>query len=67
MNPCAHARVVGPLLCSMPDADEGLLEFVSYLLTVDPRKRPTAAQALQHPWLQVRPEAGGFIAPYALE
>ncbi|GIL55001.1 hypothetical protein Vafri_10672 [Volvox africanus] len=36
----------------MPDADEGLLEFVSYLLTVDPRKRPTAAEALKHPWLQ---------------
>ncbi|GFR50340.1 hypothetical protein Agub_g12549 [Astrephomene gubernaculifera] len=35
----------------MPDADEGLLEFVSYLLTVDPRKRPTAAEALKHPWL----------------
>lgn len=37
----------------MPDADEGLMEFVSYLLTVDPRKRPTAAEALKHPWLQM--------------
>ncbi|PNH07068.1 hypothetical protein TSOC_006511 [Tetrabaena socialis] len=36
----------------MPDADEGLLEFVAHLLTVDPRKRPTAADALKHPWLQ---------------
>ncbi|KAG2490825.1 hypothetical protein HYH03_010746 [Edaphochlamys debaryana] len=36
----------------MPDADEGLLEFVAHLLTVDPRKRPTAAEALKHPWLQ---------------
>ncbi len=37
----------------MPDADEGLMEFVSHLLTVDPRKRPTAAEALKHPWLQM--------------
>ncbi len=37
----------------MPTADAGLLEFVSYLLTVDPRKRPTAAEALKHPWLQM--------------
>lgn len=36
----------------MPDADEGLQEFVAHLLTIDPRKRPTAAEALQHPWLQ---------------
>lgn len=36
----------------LPDADEGLLSFVSCLLHIDPNKRPTAAEALQHPWLQ---------------
>lgn len=36
----------------IPDADPGLLDFIRCLLTVDPRKRPTPAQALNHPWLQ---------------
>ncbi|KAJ9512538.1 hypothetical protein QJQ45_018951 [Haematococcus lacustris] len=35
-----------------PDADEGLLSFMAYLLHIDPNKRPTASEALQHPWLQ---------------
>ncbi len=35
----------------VPDADPGLLHFISYLLHVDPHKRPTALQALQHPWI----------------
>jgi len=36
----------------VPDADKGLVDFISYLLLVDPRKRPTAAEALQHPFMQ---------------
>ncbi|KAK2807229.1 hypothetical protein FQN50_005516 [Emmonsiellopsis sp. PD_5] len=28
------------------------VEFIRYLLTLDHEKRPTAEQALQHPWLQ---------------
>jgi serine/threonine protein kinase len=36
----------------VPDADAGLLSFISYLLCVDPRKRPSAAEAMHHPWLQ---------------
>lgn len=36
----------------VPDADEGLLSFIAYLLHIDPHKRPTAAEALHHPWLQ---------------
>ncbi|KAL4424107.1 hypothetical protein ABPG75_001408 [Micractinium tetrahymenae] len=35
----------------VPQADEGMLAFLKYLLQVDPSKRPTAAEALQHPWL----------------
>lgn len=27
-------------------------DFISYLLTYEPEKRPDAAQALQHPWIQ---------------
>jgi len=32
--------------------DAGFLDFVSALLSLDPEARPTAAQALQHPWLR---------------
>ncbi len=34
-------------------ADQGFVDFVAYLLSVDPSNRPTAEAALQHPWLQV--------------
>jgi serine/threonine protein kinase len=27
------------------------IDFVSYLLNVNPKRRPTARQALKHPWL----------------
>jgi len=35
----------------VPAADEGFLDFLSYLLTPDPSARPGATEALQHPWL----------------
>ncbi len=35
-------------------ADRGMLHFIRHLLVPDPAKRPTAAQALKHPWLQYR-------------
>lgn len=35
----------------VPSADEGFLDFLSYLLTPDPTARPGATEALQHPWL----------------
>jgi serine/threonine protein kinase len=35
----------------VPAADEGFLDFLSYLLTPDPSARPSASEALQHPWL----------------
>ncbi|KAG8068372.1 hypothetical protein GUJ93_ZPchr0005g14461 [Zizania palustris] len=31
--------------------DKKFVNFVSYLLQINPRKRPTAREALQHPWL----------------
>ncbi|XP_062225124.1 uncharacterized protein LOC133923855 isoform X2 [Phragmites australis] len=31
--------------------DSEFLDFLSYLLQINPRKRPTAGEALQHPWL----------------
>jgi serine/threonine protein kinase len=31
--------------------DQGMIEFISCLLQIDPNKRPTAEEALQHPWL----------------
>lgn len=31
--------------------DSEFIDFLSYLLQINPRKRPTADEALQHPWL----------------
>ena len=42
----------GPLRCRLRGADAGFCVFVEALLALDPDARPTAAQALQHPWLQ---------------
>jgi serine/threonine protein kinase len=36
----------------VPEADPGMLDFLQELLQVDPALRPTAAEALCHPWLQ---------------
>ena len=38
----------------VPQADAGMLDFLGCLLQVDPSRRPTAAEALQHPWLHQR-------------
>jgi serine/threonine protein kinase len=35
----------------VPAADDGFLDFLSYLLTPDPSARPSATEALLHPWL----------------
>jgi serine/threonine protein kinase len=40
------------LVRRVPQADEGMLSFLKCLLQPDPTKRPTAAEALQHPWLR---------------
>ena len=31
--------------------DDNFIDFVRWLLEVDPTKRPTAKEALTHPWL----------------
>ena len=36
---------------SDPKVDSGLLDFIDFLLVVDHTKRPTAAEALKHPYL----------------
>lgn len=35
----------------LPMGDQGFVDFVGYLLQVNPANRPTAADALKHPWL----------------
>ncbi|CAI9296230.1 unnamed protein product [Lactuca saligna] len=35
----------------LPMGDQGFIDFVSHLLEINPKKRPSAAQALKHPWL----------------
>lgn len=32
--------------------EQNCLEVIRWLLTLDPKMRPTAKQALEHPWLQ---------------
>lgn len=35
----------------LPMADQGFVDFVAHLLEINPKKRPNATEALQHPWL----------------
>ncbi|XP_061356030.1 uncharacterized protein LOC133300490 [Gastrolobium bilobum] len=35
----------------LPMGDQGFIDFVAYLLEVNPKKRPSASEALRHPWL----------------
>ena len=35
----------------LPMGDQGFIYFVAHLLEVNPMKRPSASQALKHPWL----------------
>ncbi|KAE8681527.1 hypothetical protein F3Y22_tig00111330pilonHSYRG01276 [Hibiscus syriacus] len=35
----------------LPMGDRGFVDFVAHLLEVNPKKRPSAAEALKHPWL----------------
>ncbi|KAK9278778.1 hypothetical protein L1049_028356 [Liquidambar formosana] len=35
----------------LPMGDQGFIEFVGHLLEINPKKRPSASEALKHPWL----------------
>ncbi|EOA33196.1 hypothetical protein CARUB_v10019686mg [Capsella rubella] len=35
----------------LPMGDQGFTDFVAHLLEINPKKRPSAADALKHPWL----------------
>ncbi|KAK1314614.1 Serine/threonine-protein kinase AFC2 [Acorus calamus] len=35
----------------LPMGDQGFIDFVGHILEVNPTKRPTASEALKHPWL----------------
>ncbi|KAH7434993.1 hypothetical protein KP509_06G044100 [Ceratopteris richardii] len=35
----------------LPAGDQGFVDFVGYLLQVNPENRPSASEALKHPWL----------------
>ncbi|XP_074280644.1 uncharacterized protein LOC141605667 [Silene latifolia] len=35
----------------LPMGDQGFIDFVGHLLEINPKKRPTASEALKHPWL----------------
>ncbi|KAG6530371.1 hypothetical protein ZIOFF_012599 [Zingiber officinale] len=35
----------------LPMGDQGFIDFIAYLLEVNPKKRPNALDALNHPWL----------------
>jgi len=48
---------------SQPDA--GFVDFVAWLLTQDPEARPTAQEALTHPWLNDIPEDASEAAALA--
>nr|CAD1832819.1 unnamed protein product [Ananas comosus var. bracteatus] len=50
-----QARILDPKKTSLrhrlPMADQGFIEFVTFLLEINPKKRPSASEALKHPWL----------------
>ncbi|URD82557.1 Protein tyrosine kinase [Musa troglodytarum] len=35
----------------LPMGDQGFIDFVAYILETNPKKRPSASEALKHPWL----------------
>ncbi|KAL3529445.1 hypothetical protein ACH5RR_008767 [Cinchona calisaya] len=35
----------------LPMGDQGFIDFVAHLLETNPKKRPSASEALKHPWL----------------
>ncbi|KAJ6802604.1 uncharacterized protein M6B38_191855 [Iris pallida] len=35
----------------LPMGDQGFIDFIAHLLEINPKKRPSASEALKHPWL----------------
>ncbi|KAF5445579.1 hypothetical protein F2P56_034623 [Juglans regia] len=35
----------------LPMGDQGFIDFVAHILEINPKKRPSASEALKHPWL----------------
>ncbi|CAH9053023.1 unnamed protein product [Cuscuta europaea] len=35
----------------LPMGDQGFIDFLTHLLEINPKKRPSASEALKHPWL----------------
>lgn len=65
------ARLGGPSAvatgaCAPDAADPGFLDFLASLLALDPAERPSAAQALRHPWLAAHGGPHEPIEPYVL-
>ena len=47
-----HRYIELPFTVPMPDQfNLPAKDFISYLLTFDPKSRPTSQEALQHKWL----------------
>lgn len=51
-----HYDICYPKNCNLMDnfkvSDLLFLDFLTYILQIDPKKRPRASEALQHPWLK---------------
>ena len=58
-----HKSSIKALLASHNCKDERMASFISDLMQPDPERRASAAEALQHPFLQ----AGGQLTPYRLD
>ncbi|PPD98977.1 hypothetical protein GOBAR_DD04001 [Gossypium barbadense] len=51
----------------LPMGDQGFVDFVAHLLEVNPKKRPSAAEALKHPWLSYSLVLTGKRSCYELQ
>ncbi|XP_073123753.1 uncharacterized protein [Henckelia pumila] len=59
-----QVEYIFPLESSLEDrlqiSDPGLIDFLKFLLQINPKTRPTAREALQHPWLSHTYEVNSF-------